>query len=171
MEDLGLNQYKPPDAQLDLLLELQHICCPACGSSQKVGTSRLRTSTGFSNILCKECKEKQPSSRWRCRCKLLWTKCPRHLHKRCTTSRRTSKVMSLKDKRIAVYGVLRPLPLARSKTGARSDSLLRTPSPDAEKSRISTASEPCEFSRIKFNIGSSSLAKRFPHLVQTSTLT
>jgi len=165
------NQYKPPDAQLDLLLELQHICCPACGSSQKVGASRLRTHTGFSNILCKECKEKQPSSKWRCRCKLLWTKCPRHLHKRCTAIRRPAKVMTLKDKRTAIYGIVRPLPLARSRTGRRSDSSLKTRAPAAEGSRKSTASEPCEFKRIKFNIGSSSLAKRFPHLVQTSTLT
>ena len=61
------------------------------------------------------------------------------------------------------YGIIRPLPMIRSKVGtARSI---------VAKGRKSTASESGEFNRIKFNVGSSSLANRFPHLVQTRTLT
>ena len=96
-------------------LQLKDLHCPVCSCSLKVGGMRLRTATGFSKIMCKDpvCSHVAYSNQWRCRCRLLWTRCPRHVHVYTGRISRTNGPPSLKKQREAVYGVVKPLPTSR----------------------------------------------------------
>ena len=168
---VGPSAATEPAAQLENFMELRDICCPACGNAQKVGSSKLRTQTGFSNILCQRCLERSRSNKWRCRCRLLWTKCPRHLHTKVTKTRRTPKVMSLKDKRNAVFGVVRPLPSLRSRVGDRTSSPQRLTLTTVGKVPNEASEAQGVFFRVKFKLGGNILASRFPQLVKTNSPT
>ena len=73
---------------------------------------RVRTKTGFSMVKCQSqsCGRVSCSNLWRCRCRLLWTKCPRHVLTPSSRTKRPDKTPSLKKQREAIYGVDRPLP-------------------------------------------------------------
>ena len=74
------------------------------------------TRTDFSKLKCKnkQCSHVEPSSAWRCRCRLLWIKCPRHIHYgTSTTVKKAAREPTLKARRIAIYGVDRPMPVER----------------------------------------------------------
>ena len=74
-------------SRIDMAMEpetmpLKHLLCPECNTQQDTTTMRLKVTTGFSSIKCKnkECGKATLSSQWRCRCRRLWIKCPMHVH-------------------------------------------------------------------------------------------
>ena len=105
-------------------MPLKHIFCPACGEGTQVAKMRLVTKTGFSTIKCGNgtCSNTSVSTQWRCRCRLLWTKCPRHVHAKESKAVRQVKPQPLKKAlRKAAYGVDRPLPKSRNSGGVDQD--------------------------------------------------
>ena len=84
---------------------LKDIHCPSCKGSVKVEEMKLRTATGFSKVMCKdpECKQVSYSNQWRCRCQLLWTKWPRHVHMHVASTKRPKKMATLKTQREADF--------------------------------------------------------------------
>ena len=83
------------------LMQLKDLKCPTCHAEQKVAGMKLRTRTGFSELKCKvdHCGEVALSNIWRCRCNLLWTRCPRHYHEVAAPVRRTRHDHVVKRKR------------------------------------------------------------------------
>ena len=65
---------------LEKEMPMTNIFCPRCGASQDPKGMRLVTTSGFSNVMCKICNGTFLSSVWRCRCRIPWIKCPRHVH-------------------------------------------------------------------------------------------
>ena len=82
----------------------------------------MRTKTGFSKLKCKmkTCGEVSQSSTWRCRCGLLWTNCPRHVHELKAPVRHVRKDKANKHRREATYGVVRPHPTSKDTRGEHS---------------------------------------------------
>ena len=78
--------------------------------------------------------------------------------------------MSLKEKRNAIYGVVRPLPSSRSRVEGRTSSQQAVIS-IAGKVRNEASEAQGDFYQVKFNLGSNSLASRFPQLVKTNSPT
>ena len=70
-----------PRANIHGTMLLKDIGCAKCCHYQRVGNHKLRTSTGFSMVKCRNalCGEFQCSSLWQCRCNVGWIKCPRHV--------------------------------------------------------------------------------------------
>ena len=100
-------------AAVDAYLNLNQMVCSICGCEQNVGTIRLITKTGFSKAKCrnKECGEVQLSSIWKCRCKMPWVRCPRHVHSAEKRAMRKPKaVPTRKAQRQSIYGSDRPPP-------------------------------------------------------------
>ena len=104
-------------------LKLKDVKCPTCGAEQKIEGLKLRTASGFSKLKCKakDCGEVALSSLWRCRCNLLWTRCPRHVHEVQTSVKRSRKDNTIRKIREATYGVVRPQPVHRGPQGNRDE--------------------------------------------------
>ena len=164
-------------ARLHALMKLRDILCPACQTSQKVGSMKLRTATGFSKIKCKNkiCNESRPSAQWRCRCQKLWIKCPLHLHLKATAISRKKREATVKEKLLARYGVDRPLPMMREKANKNptgSKRKLDTAQLDEASSRRQVpiiGQEHCE--RVHTIRPGTKFASMFPHLVKPDSPT
>ena len=107
-----------PTAAIHMHMNLKDVFCPVCNSTFPVGGTRLCTKAGFSSLKCKnkECRHVEPSQAWRCRCRLLWIKCPRHvLQATGHNAKSRPKEPTLKARRIAAYGLVdRPMPVERT---------------------------------------------------------
>ena len=76
------DQVRDDEAAVHADMDLKQIVCPTCGKENGVGSMGLCTKTGFSKVKCRaaDCGDVQVSSLWRCRCRVPWTRCPRHVH-------------------------------------------------------------------------------------------
>ena len=85
---VGEGQYwSKPDLQyLSEVISLKHgktlaeIMYPECRESHRTKKLQLQVNIAFSGLACQCCRNVSLTSMWRCRCNILWYKCPIHVH-------------------------------------------------------------------------------------------
>ena len=136
---------------------LTEIKCPECDANHPMKKLQLKVKIGFGCLTWQVCRAVNIASKWRCRCNILWYKCPVHVHEKVMAARTnmlTMRSTGSSSKRCRgecidpERGVDRPMPkYRRTQTG-----------------HACTAHEPIiQHAFIKRD---SILGARFPHLVR-----
>ena len=159
-------------AILEKEMPLTSISCPKCEASQDPKGMRLITAAGFSNIMCSLCKWVSPSSIWKCRCRIPWIKCHRHVQVPSKIAAKPkgrihrSRMGKSFDKR----GRDVQIPIKRMRKSKFEHPTLHVQHNKTCSQFFSDLEIKAAVSKIKLEPGSSLVAK-FPHLVKAAAPT
>jgi len=159
-------------AILEKEMPLTSISCPKCEASQDPKGMRLITAAGFSNIMCSLCKWVSPSSIWKCRCRIPWIKCHRHVQVPSKIAAKPkgrihrSRIGKSFDKR----GRDVQIPIKRRRKSKFEHPTLHVQHNKTCSQFFSDLEIKAAVSKIKLEPGSS-LAAKFPHLVKAAAPT